>query len=227
MARCAVVVPGRPEYLRRWSKLHGDYDLRRSRLVRGWLVVVYAVARPLARVGLGPGQVTLGGLGVALSVPLVALGLGAVPRLALLCAVLTVLSALTDSLDGAVAVLTGRTSRIGFVADSVADRVADLGYLLAFWLAGAPGALLAVGGALMFLQEYTRARGGAAGMDELGVVSIAERPTRIIITAAFLLAVGVYPDAAAWWATVGAASWVAVHAVGLVQVGVAVRSALR
>lgn len=227
MARSAVVVPGRAEYLRRWSQLHGDYDLRRSRLVRGWLVVVYAVARLLARAGIGPGQVTLGGLGIGLSVPLVALGLGVAPRIALLCAVLTILSALTDSLDGAVAVLTGRTSRIGFVADSVADRVADLGYLAALWLAGAPGGLLAVGGALMFLQEYTRARGAAAGMDELGVVSIAERPTRIIVTAAFLLAVGVYPGAAAWWAGLGAATWVAVHAVGLVQVGIAVRRALR
>ncbi len=226
MARSAVSVPARAEYLARWSRLHGDYDLRRSRLVRGWLSVVHAVAGPLARAGASPGQVTLAGLGVALTVPLVALGLSAAPRLALLCAVLTVLSALTDSLDGAVAILTDRASRIGFVADSVADRVADMGYLVALWLAGAPGPLVAAGGVLTFLQEYTRARGAAAGMDELGVVSIAERPTRIIITAAFLLGVGSYPDGAASWATVGAAAWIAVHVVGLVQVGLAVRRAL-
>lgn len=226
-ARPRPAVPDRAGYLAEWSTLHGGFDLRRSRLVRTWLGMVHAVAAPLARAGLGPGTVTVGGVVVAVAVPLVAFGAGGVPRLALLCAVLVFGSGFVDNLDGAVAVLTGRTTRTGYVLDSVADRVADLAYLWALWILGAPGPLVAVAGVLTLLQEYTRARAAAGGMDEVGVVSIGERPTRVIVAGAFLLGAGVYPGAAGTWVTVGTAVWVAVHAVGLVQVSLAVRRALR
>ncbi len=225
--RGRAAVPDRDEYLRRWSALHGGYDVARSRMVRGWLSMVHVVAAPLVRLGAGPGAVTLGGILLGLAVPLVALGAGDSPRLALVCSALIVVSGLADNLDGAVAVLTDRASRTGFVLDSVADRIADVGYLVALWLVGAPGLLVTAGGLATFLQEYTRARGAAAGMSEIGVVSIAERPTRIIVAAAFLLGAGLYPDSAPGWATAGAAAWLAVHVVGFVQVALAVRRALR
>lgn len=225
--RTTAPVPDRDEYLRRWSALHGGYDVRRSRMVRGWLAMVHVVAAPLVRLGAGPGAVTLGGIVLGLTVPLVALGAADRPRLALVCSVLIVVSGLADNLDGAVAVLTDRASRTGFVLDSVADRIGDVGYLVALWLVGAPGLLVTAGGLATFLQEYTRARATAAGMAEVGVVSIAERPTRIIVAAAFLLGAGLYPDSAGQWATAGAAVWAAVHVVGFGQVAVGVRRALR
>ena len=45
----------------------------------------------------------------------------------MLAALLVGASGLLDNLDGAVAVLSGRTSRWGFVLDSGCDRLADAG----------------------------------------------------------------------------------------------------
>jgi CDP-diacylglycerol--glycerol-3-phosphate 3-phosphatidyltransferase len=54
-------------------------------------------------------------------------------------------------------------------------------------------------------------------MSEIGVVTIAERPTRVIVTAMFLLGCGVYPSAATTWAAAGAAALTTLGAVGTVQ----------
>src|SRR6185312_7632346 len=87
---------------------------------------------------------------------------------------IVVLAGLLDNLDGAVAVLSGRTTRWGFVLDSLADRLSDAAYLLALWFLGAPGPVCVAGGSLMMLQEYARARAGNAGMGEVGVVTLWE-----------------------------------------------------
>jgi CDP-diacylglycerol--glycerol-3-phosphate 3-phosphatidyltransferase len=76
----------------------------------------------------------------------------------------------------------------------------------------------------MFLQEYARARAGAGGLAEAAVITVWERPTRVIVTAAFLLAAGVLLDGL--WVRLGAAAWVGLGAVGLVQLLVAVRRRL-
>lgn len=202
----------RDEYLRRWSALHGGAST--GGLVGFWLSLTHALARPLARAGAGPNLVTGLGLLVALAaVPVAAAG-GRWPVLAF---AVVVLSGLMDNLDGAVAVLTGRTSRWGAVLDSVCDRVADAGYVVALWLLGAPGWLAVLAGGLTGLQEYLRARAAAGGMTEVGVVTVSERPTRVIVTAMFLLAAGTYPGAAGTWATAGTAVWAGLGAVGLVQ----------
>jgi CDP-diacylglycerol--glycerol-3-phosphate 3-phosphatidyltransferase len=78
----------------------------------------------------------------------------------------------------------------------------------------------------MGLQEYTRSRAGNAGMGEIGVVTVSERPTRVIMTALFLLGAGLYVGAAAGWALAGAAAWATVGLVGLVQLLVVVRRRL-
>lgn len=211
----------REEYLRRWSDLHGGAGT--GGLVGFWLSLTHALARPLARAGAGPNAVTLLGLVVALAALLPAAAGGRWPVLAFL---VVVLSGLLDNLDGAVAVLTGRTTRWGYVLDSVCDRVADAGYVVALWLVGAPGWLAALAAGLTGLQEYLRARAGAGGMSEVGVVTVSERPTRVIVTAMFLLAAGVYPGDAAGWATAGAGVWAGLGAVGLVQLTLVVRRRL-
>ena len=73
------------------------------------------------------------------------------------------------------------------------------------------------GGSLMMLQEYARARAGNAGMGELGVVTVWERPTRVILTAFLLLACGLLPAQADRLATLGAVAWVVLGAAGLTQ----------
>jgi CDP-diacylglycerol--glycerol-3-phosphate 3-phosphatidyltransferase len=143
----------------------------------------------------------------------------------LLAALLVVLSGLLDNLDGAVAVLTDRVSAWGYVLDSVVDRLTDALYVVALWRAGAPPEVAVAGGALALLQEYARARAGAAGMREIGVVTVSERPTRVIVTAMFLAAAGVL--GADPWAALGAWAWVGLGSVACVQLVVVVRRALR
>jgi CDP-diacylglycerol--glycerol-3-phosphate 3-phosphatidyltransferase len=218
------VLPDRDAYLTRWSALHGGYDPRGSRLVRTWLGWTYAVARPLARTGVAPDLLTLlGGMAAAGVVALAALG----GRWAAAAAAVVVLSGFTDNVDGAVAVLTDRATRWGYVLDSLADRVADALYLVALWVLGAPAAVCVLGGALMGLQEYARARAGAAGLDEVAVVTVWERPTRVIVTALFLLGAGLHVDSAATWVAAGAAAWAGFGVVGLTQLLVVLRRRLR
>jgi len=137
------------------------------------------------------------------------------------------LSGLLDSVDGAVAVLQQRTSAFGAVLDSVVDRVSDVLYLVAFWVAGAPLGVCVGAGVVVMVQEYARARATALGMDDIGVVTVGERPTRVIVVAMFLLAAGVYPSEAHLWVTLGAWASLGVGVVALVQLLVVVRSRLR
>ena len=196
-------------------------------LVGAWLGLVYQCARPLALLRVPPDVVTALGL-------LVAAGAAGLARAAggwlFAAALLVVASGLLDSLDGAVAVLTGRATPFGYVLDSVVDRCADLLYLVALWSVGAPAGVCVAAGAATGLQEYLRARAGAAGMAEVGVVTVWERPTRVVVTAMFLLGAAVYRStsttASASWARDAAWLWLALALVGLVQLTVVVRRRL-
>jgi phosphatidylglycerophosphate synthase len=205
------VVLEREEYLRRWSDLHGGVSP--SGLVGGWLSLIYPLARPLAVRRVSPTVPTL--LGVALALlALAAAGVGE----PLVAVVLVVLSAALDSVDGAVAVLTDRVSARGAVLDGLCDRISDLAYVGALWLTGAPAGWCVAGGAIALLHEQVRASARATGLTDVGAVTISERPTRVIQTAAFLLGAGLYGPAAGDWATAGAMAWTVVGAVGFVQV---------
>ncbi len=213
---------GREEYFDAWAELHGGHDPRSSRITSAWLGVMYRVARPIAATRVPPDVVTLAGVVVSAMAVAAAVQGG---RWVLVAAVLVAVSGAMDNVDGAVAVMTQRTTRWGFVLDSLVDRVSDTLYLVALWVVGAPAALCVAAGALMGLQEYTRARAGQAGMAGIGVVTVWERPTRVIATAMFLLGAGLYDDAAAW-ASAGAVAWAALGLVGLVQIVVVVHRRL-
>lgn len=218
-------------YFDRWSRLHGDVDPRGSWLVRGWLTIAYRCAKPLCTLGLSPNGVTVVGVAVSALVPLIAWvsSANSIPGLLWLAVFVTALSGLLDSLDGAVAVIGGRTSRGGYVLDSLADRISDAALLAALWLIGSPGILVAIAIFIGYLQEYARARATAAGVDEVGVVSISERPTRIVIVAVFvgLCAWAPYGFTTANWATYGAGVAAAVAAIGFGQVALALGHRLR
>jgi phosphatidylglycerophosphate synthase len=171
--------PGWDDYSARWAALHGGVDPRQSGgATRSWVRLTYALGRVLARTGLSPDMITVAGVVVSAAVPVVVLIGG--PWL-FVAAALVLLSAIADSVDGAVAVLTGRTSRLGAFSDAMADRVSEAAWLLALWLYGVPGILVAVCGAIAWLHEYARAKAAASGMRGVGVVTVAERPTRVIL----------------------------------------------
>lgn len=211
----------RAGYFDRWTRLHGGYDPRSNTLVRLWLGWVYVVARPLAAARVPPDAVTAGAVLISAgAVGLAALG----GRWALAASAVVVLAGLMDNLDGAVAVLSDRVSRHGAVLDAACDRVSDLLLVAALWLLGAPMLPCVLGGSFMLLQEYIRAVASVAGMDDVGVITVWERPTRVIVTAMFALATGVWLDPI--WAALGAAAWVALGIVGTGQLAVVVRRQL-
>ena len=222
--RPSAPVPSLADYLRRWAPLHGGYEPRPGSLAGRWLSLAYAAARPLAARGLSPDALTAWGVLVSASVAAIASAGG---RWSLAGGAVVVIAGLLDNLDGAVAILTGRTSRWGFVLDSLADRLSDAAYLVALWVLGASGPLCVAGGGVMGLQEYTRARAGNAGMGEIGVITVWERPTRVILTAGLLLGSGLLPDSAEVIVTAGAAAWVVLGLVGLTQLLAIVRSRFR
>ena len=211
----------REAYFAGWAALHGGYDPRSNALVRIWLSWTYALAKPLAATRVPPDLVTV--LGLLVSGVAAALAAGGEDWWLLAAGLVVVAAALFDNLDGAVAVLNDRATPWGAVLDSVVDRCSDLLFLAALWLAGAEPWVCVAGGALMLLQEYVRARAGASGMSEVGVVTVWERPTRVIVTAAFLGSAALFGDP---WPTLGAAAWLALGVVGLVQLLVVVRHRL-
>ncbi|NAZ75899.1 CDP-alcohol phosphatidyltransferase family protein [Kineococcus sp. T13] len=209
-------MPGmdRDSYLRRWSSLHGGAHA--GGIVRGWLTAVHAVARPLAAAGVAPAAVTLTGLALAVLAAVAAVAGGRGGGAAVAAGVLLVAAGLLDSLDGAVAVVTGRTSDRGALLDAVADRVGDAACALVLWGCGAPAWLALTAGGLAQLQEYLRARAQGLGVADVGVVSVAERPVRLALAAASAVATA----AVAWldWATLGAGVWAVLGLIGFVQV---------
>ncbi len=212
----------REEYLAAWSRWHGGTGTE-SALVRGWLSVAWALARPLA--GLPPIVATALGLVVAAAAVLPA---RAGSSWLLLAGVLVGLSGLLDSLDGALAIGTGRASRRGFVLDSVVDRLTEVAYAGALWVAGAPGWLAVSFGALCWLPDYLRARAGQAGVRETGDISVWERPTRVLMTGFTLVGAGVVAGLGldGQVVTAGAAVGALLGGVGVVQLGLWLRRAL-
>jgi CDP-diacylglycerol--glycerol-3-phosphate 3-phosphatidyltransferase len=208
------------EYAVAWSRLHGGLDPREaSPLVRGWVLRAYRIGVWLGGRRVAPLTVTIAGVALCLAVPLLALA--GPPGLAA-GGVLVLLAAVADGLDGAVAVVTGRVSRAGFVYDSVADRVGELAWLAAFWVAGAPGPVVVAAGAAGWLHEYVRARAAVAGMTGIGAVTVGERPARVAVAACGLLLAAAAPVI-----TIAAVVWLALQIAGLGQLAVAVRRALR
>jgi archaetidylinositol phosphate synthase len=168
------------EHVRDWAALHATEPP--AGFVGGWLKAAAAVARPLARAGVSPNMVTVAALVMALvAVPLAAIDGWIGPAAA--CVAVTI-SGLLDSLDGAVAVQAGRTTKVGFLLDSALDRIADAAYPAALALAAGGGAWVAVGAtAASWWLEYVRARGSLAGVTGKALITPGERPTRIILTA--------------------------------------------
>jgi CDP-diacylglycerol--glycerol-3-phosphate 3-phosphatidyltransferase len=184
-----VGVTGRSgdEHVRRWAELH--LTEAPGGFVGGWLRLSASVARPLARAGVSPNAVTVAALVVALAaVPFA--GIDGWPGPALACVAVTV-SGLLDALDGAVAVQSGRTTKVGFLLDSALDRIADAAFPAALAIVAvhrgtsrSEAATLAVAAtAVAWYLEYVRARANLAAPERgRQVITPGERPTRMILS---------------------------------------------
>lgn len=216
-------------YTARWKALHGGYDPERAALpVRAWLRLSYRLARGLARAHVSPGLVTVVGLVLCLFVPAVATHHGWWPTLS---GGLVVLAGLCATLDGALAVVTDRVTRFGYVYESVADRLGEGAWLLAFLAVGAPGWIVSLTAVLVYLHEYLRSRAIAGGLSGLGAVTVGERPTRVIIAAVGLGLVGaagaINQTLAVGAATLVLAIWLLFGLIGFLQLFAAVHRGLR
>ena len=192
-------------YVDRWSRAHGGYDVRSSRPTMAWLRLAHGLGAPLARRGVPATWVTAtGGVGAVAVAGVAALG----GRWALLAATTT-------------------TSAWGQVLDQLVDRIGDVAMIAGLWVLGAPGPLCAAAAVLTLLDESVRSSAGAAGMVEIGVVTLPERPARLVVGGLSLAAAGIVPSAAAPIVTIGATLWTAMTLASTVQLVVNVRRRLR
>jgi phosphatidylglycerophosphate synthase len=188
------------DYQAGWREAHllGEEAQPGGRLAAAYLRLPYLLGAPLARAGTDPDLITMVALWVALVAGWTAT-LG--PGWAAAAGTLTLVAGVADSVDGAVAVLQGRTSAFGFVWDSTADRLADLAVIAGpvvlvatqadpGWGAAAVAAGTAAAG-LLLLLEYVRARAQAGQVPAAwSLVTPGERPTRVIVLGLTGLAVG-------------------------------------
>ncbi|MBI2952882.1 MAG: CDP-alcohol phosphatidyltransferase family protein [Chloroflexi bacterium] len=145
-----------------------------------WRRIAESVARAIASTGITPNTLTL--LGFALNVAVAAvLGLGYLQLGGILFLVVGAL----DTMDGALARVTGKASTFGAFLDSTLDRYSEavvlLGLLLAYRgkedLQTTVLIYAVIVGSLMV--SYTRARAEGLGLDcEVGLLA---RPERIVL----------------------------------------------
>jgi CDP-diacylglycerol--glycerol-3-phosphate 3-phosphatidyltransferase len=153
-----------------------------------WLLTTFIIARPFR--WLHPNVITV--LGLLTAVVTVSLDVRfGLSNLALAATILCL--GMIDSLDGIVATVTNRNSTFGSFLDSMVDRGIDVAIALLLLHHGAPIAGVLAVICLTLIHEYMRARAMGLGMTEVGVITVAEKPTRVAIGVMFFLASAVIP----------------------------------
>ena len=182
------------KFFNEWSKIHGN--ARVSGIVKAWLTISFWVTRPLALLRVSPNF---------LSVASILVGAAFIWKIeSNWSALLLVLSLALDGIDGTLAITTGKTSRFGALLDSVADRLVESLWAYGLYLLGAPWQIVTVAWLASYIQEYLRARAGGLGIQEVVVVTFAERPVRasliFIALIANLLGIELILEVAVIWA---------------------------
>lgn len=205
------------DHVGQWRRSHGATQGQGGRLVVAWLRAVHRLAVPLARLGVSPDALTVAGLALAVAaVPVAAAG-GRWPALA---AALVVACSVADGLDGAVARLRSPSEQVrrwGAVLDAATDRLTEVAFGLVLWAIGAPAWLAVTAVAACWWLEYLRERVSSTVPQAPLVLTVGERPTRVIVTAMFALAAAAVPGLAGVLATCGAAVLGACAVIGVVQ----------
>jgi CDP-diacylglycerol--glycerol-3-phosphate 3-phosphatidyltransferase len=156
------------EFNAAWSALHGGAEIKG--IVKTWLAISYASAKVASSLRVSPNLLTLFGLAFAIAMALNPLSLWTIPLL--------VLSLYADGIDGSVAIYQKRSSSMGAILDSVADRISEALWFYVAYRIGAPAWIVLATYVIASTQEYARARLGGLGISDVGVVTPAERPVR-------------------------------------------------
>ncbi|WP_288831517.1 phosphatidylinositol phosphate synthase [uncultured Corynebacterium sp.] len=174
-------------------------------------VVVEPVAKGFLRVGLTPNVVTVLGTLATVAVTVTLIPAGHLVAAALL----SLLFAAFDMVDGTMARLRGGGTAFGATLDATCDRITDgaLFGAIVMWLVyvdHAPPATVAAGLAVLALSQvisYVKARGEAGGLTIVG--GLIERPERLILAVVGLALEGAGVrhalDVALWILAVGSA----------------------
>ena len=202
------------EYLVSWAQLHGTQ--LPSGLVRAWLRISFALSTPLVR--FNPNVITSFGFALMGA----AIYFASPSREDFFLASILVLSVgLVDSFDGIVAVRTSKTSSWGAFLDGIVDRLVDAGIAILLIVLGAPTEIAVLAMSVALIHEYMRAKASGIGFREVGVITPAEKPTRIAIGVMFLLASSLFPESATQLATIASYVWLAL---GVVSFAILMRS---
>jgi phosphatidylglycerophosphate synthase len=158
----------REEFFGQWSALHGGAQIKG--IVRAWLTISFALCRSLSKLRITPNGLTY--------ISLVFAGFYLYFIDSHWAIAFLVLSLMADGLDGTLAIITGRVTRWGAALDSVVDRIVESLWAIGLFHLGAPWQFVLAAWLAAFSQEYMRARAGGLGIQEIGVVTISERPVR-------------------------------------------------
>lgn len=191
------------EFFTTWSDLHGGAKI--EGVVKTWLQISYATAKFFAKLRVTPNLLTFAGLFFAIALWQFANNW--------IAALFLVLSLFFDGIDGSLAILQKKTSKFGAFTDSFVDRISEVFWALALYELGAPATLVFIALLATYVQEYLRARAGGLGHEEVGIVTICERPVRasLIFIAIIANLVGLDITSAV------AAIWVAMQVIALSQ----------
>jgi phosphatidylglycerophosphate synthase len=191
------------EFFTTWSDLHGGAKI--EGVVKAWLQISYATAKFFAKLRVTPNLLTFAGLFFAIALWQFANSWPA--------ALFLVLSLFFDGIDGSLAILQKKTSKLGAFTDSFVDRISEVFWALALYELGAPATLVFIALLATYVQEYLRARAGGLGHEEIGIVTICERPVRasLIFIAIIANLIGLEII------SVVAAVWVAMQVIALSQ----------
>ncbi|MFM1906321.1 MAG: hypothetical protein RIT32_1117 [Actinomycetota bacterium] len=172
----------RKQYLATWQVTHSSPDLF---VIRWFLTVVYFLAIALIKLRFSPnGATVFGGLVGASAAIFVYY------ELWLVAALVAMLSSLFDGVDGAIAEIKQQKTKFGAVLDVIMDRSVELIWFTSLIFAGASTNSVIWLGMLILIMEYVRTKANSLGIAGAGRITIAERPTRVIMF--IMLNVGVF-----------------------------------
>ena len=195
------------EYLVAWAQLHGTQSPKG--LVRVWLRIAFFLSTPLTK--FNPNLITAFGpvlMGAAIY-------FASSPNRNYFLASITVLVVgLVDSFDGMVAVRTSKTSSWGAFLDGIVDRLIDVGIGILLIVLGAPVELAVLAMSIALIHEYMRAKASGIGYREVGVITPAEKPTRIALGVIFLFAAGLLTEKVIQLANIATLVWISLGLIG-------------
>ena len=189
------------EYLVAWAQLHGTQSPKG--LVRVWLRIAFFLSTPLTK--FNPNLITAFGpvlMGAAIYFA------SSPNRNYFLASIIVLVVGLVDSFDGMVAVRTSKTSSWGAFLDGIVDRLIDVGIGILLIVVGAPVELAVLAISIALIHEYMRAKASGIGYREIGVITPAEKPTRIALGVMFLLAAGLLPEKVIQLANIATLVWI-------------------